>query len=99
MYSSDLRSLTLIQPTGANSVSVTFNSFDVEDGGTICIYMTGRMFSTHLLEFILEPTAGTVTSNNGHLLFEFRSDCATAEPGWEATWNSQGADNTAPNVE
>jgi hypothetical protein len=32
---------------------------------------------------------GTVTSNNGNLLFEFRSDCAITESGWEATFEGQ----------
>ena len=100
VYNSDERSLTLIQPTGANSVSVTFQSFDLEDEWDyLYIYDGTDVFSPLIGHYTGTDNPGTVISNNGHLLFEFRSDCATAEPGWEATWGSQGADNTAPTVE
>lgn len=99
VYSSDLRSLTLIQPTGASSVSVTFNSFELEnEWDYLYIYNGTDVFSPLIGVYTGTNSPGTVTSNDGHLLFEFRSDCATAEPGWEASWTSQGADNTAPTV-
>ena len=100
VYSSDLRSLTLIQPSGANSVSVTFNSFELEnDWDYLYIYDGTSVFDPLIGVYTGTNNPGTVSSSNGHLLFEFRSDCATAEPGWEASWTSQGSDNTAPTVE
>jgi N-acetyl-anhydromuramyl-L-alanine amidase AmpD len=90
VYSSDLRSLTLIQPTGANSVSVTFNSFELEnEWDYLYIYDGTDVFSPLIGVYTGTSNPGTVTSNNGHLLFEFRSDCAIAETGWEATYEGQ----------
>lgn len=90
VYSSDLRSLTLIQPIGASSVSVTFNSFDLEDEWDyLYIYDGTDVFDPLLGVYTGTNSPGTVTSNDGHLLFEFRSDCAIAEPGWEATFEGQ----------
>ncbi|MCF8461393.1 MAG: N-acetylmuramoyl-L-alanine amidase [Flavobacteriales bacterium] len=100
VYSSDERTLTLIAPTGASSVSVTFQSFDLEDQWDyLYIYDGTDVFSPMIGYYTGTNNPGTVTSNSGNLLFEFRSDCATANPGWEATWNSNGADNIAPTVE
>ncbi|MGB0917098.1 MAG: N-acetylmuramoyl-L-alanine amidase, partial [Flavobacteriales bacterium] len=100
VYNSDERSLILIAPTGASSVSVTFQSFDLEENWDyLYIYDGTDVFSPLIGHYTGSDNPGTVTSNNGHLLFEFRSDCATAETGWEATWNSNGADNTSPTVE
>ena len=99
VYNSDERSLTLIAPTNASSVSVTFQEFDLEDEWDyLHIYDGTDVFSSLIGYYTGTNNPGTVTSNSGHLLFEFRSDCSTAETGWEATWNSQGADNTAPTV-
>jgi len=90
VYSSDLRSLTLIQPTGANSVSVTFNSFELEnEWDYLHIYDGTDVFDPLIGVYTGTTNPGTVTSSNGHLLFEFRSDCAIAEPGWEATYEGQ----------
>lgn len=99
VYNSDERSLTLIAPTNASSVSVTFQSFNLEqDWDYLYIYDGTDVFSPLIGYYTGTDNPGTVTSNNGTLLFEFRSDCATAEPGWEATWNSNGVDITAPTV-
>ena len=99
VYTNDERILTLIAPTGASSVSVTFQSFDVEDEWDyLYIYDGTDVFSPLIGYYTGTDNPGTVTSNNGTLLFEFRSDCAATEPGWEATWTSNGADNVAPTV-
>ncbi len=90
VYSSDLRSLTLIQPTGASSVSVTFQEFDLEnEWDYLYIYDGTTVFSPLIGYYTGSDDPGTITSPDGHLLFEFRSDCAIAEPGWEATYTGQ----------
>lgn len=100
VYNSDERSLTLIAPTAASTVSVTFQSFDLEPNWDyLYIYDGTDVFSPLIGYYTGTDNPGTVTSSNGHLLFEFRSDCATAETGWEATWSSNGADVTPPTVE
>jgi len=99
VYNSDERRLTLITPTGASSVSVTFQEFNLEeDWDYLYIYDGTDVFSPLIGYYTGTDNPGMVTSNNGTLLFEFRSDCATAEPGWAATWQSNGADNIDPSV-
>ncbi|TNF28069.1 MAG: T9SS type A sorting domain-containing protein, partial [Bacteroidetes bacterium] len=99
VYGNDERTLTLIAPTGASSVSVTFQEFDLEqDWDYLYIYDGTDVFAPLIGYFTGTDNPGTVTSNNGALLFEFRSDCSTTDPGWAATFSSQGADNTAPTV-
>lgn len=99
VYNSDERTLTLIAPTGASSVSVTFQEFDLEtDWDYLYIYDGTDVFSPLIGYYTGTDNPGTVTSNNGTLLFEFRSDCGTANSGWAATWESNGSDNVAPTV-
>lgn len=87
VYYSDDRTLTLIQPTDAESVSVTFQSFDLEENWDyLYVYNGTDVFSPLIGMYTGLDNPGTVTSNEGHLLFEFRSDCAIAEPGWSATY-------------
>lgn len=100
VYTNDERSLTLIAPTNASSVSVTFQEFDIEDDWDyLYIYDGTDVFSPLIGHYTGTDNPGTVTSNNGTLLFEFRSDCATTESGWAATWTSQDSDNIAPTVD
>jgi N-acetyl-anhydromuramyl-L-alanine amidase AmpD len=87
VYSSDLRSLTLIQSVGADSVTVTFQSFDLEDEWDyLYIYDGTDVFAPLIGVYTGTDNPGTITSQDGYLLFEFRSDCAIAETGWEATY-------------
>lgn len=99
VYSNDVRSLNLIQPSNASSVSVTFQEFDIEDEWDyLYIYDGTDVFSPLIGVYTGTNNPGTVTSSNGHLMFEFRSDCFTTEPGWAATWTSTQPDNTSPTV-
>ncbi len=100
-YSDDERILTLIQPTGATSVTITFNSFDLENNWDYLYIYNGTTPDDPLVGIYTGTNnPGTITSNNGALLFEFRSDCATTAPGWEAVWTSNAnpppTDNTPP---
>ncbi|MFZ5553289.1 MAG: N-acetylmuramoyl-L-alanine amidase [Bacteroidota bacterium] len=101
-YTDDERYLTLIQPAGANSITLTFSSFNIEanwdymyiyDGATINDPVIGVYTGT--------SSPGTVTSTGGALLIEFRSDCNTTASGWAAAWTSNVTippvtDNVAP---
>ncbi|MDQ3049079.1 MAG: N-acetylmuramoyl-L-alanine amidase, partial [Bacteroidota bacterium] len=91
-YTDDQRTLTLIQPAGATSVTLTFTSFNTEanwdylfiyDGATTAAPLIGMYDGT--------GSPGTVVSTGGSLLVEFRADCATTAPGWVANWTSNAA--------
>lgn len=45
-----------------------------------------------------EAFPGTITSGNGALTLEFRSDCATTGTGWSAAWTSSTVDSTPPST-
>lgn len=96
-YSNDERSLYLIQPTGAGSVTITFNSFDVElDWDYLFIYDGATPNDSLIGKYTGTTSPGTITSSGGSLLLEFRSDCATTAPGWEISYTSSLPDNTIP---
>jgi hypothetical protein len=99
VYGNDERTLTLIQPSGGGAVTVTFSQFDVENNWDyLYIYDGTTVFSPRIGFYTGTNSPGTVTSNSGHLLFEFRSDCSTTNPGWAASWTSNAPDATAPTV-
>ena len=98
-YANDERYFTLIQPAGASSITMTFSAFSVEanwdylyiyDGATNAAPLIGTYTGT--------SSPGTVTSSGGSLLIEFRSDCATVNTGWSATWTSNIPTTTPPDA-
>lgn len=102
-YANDERELYLIQPAGATNVTITFNAFDIEANWDYMFVYDGATTSSPLIGTYTGTTnPGTLTSNGGSMLIEFRSDCATANAGWEIVWNSTNgggggtSDVTAP---
>ncbi len=88
-YTNDERSLTLLAPTGASSVSLNFTSFDLElDWDYMFLYDGNSTFSPLIGKYTGTVSPGTVTSTGGNLLIEFRSDCSTVNPGWVANYTS-----------
>lgn len=98
-YSDDERNLWLFQSMNSTSVTLNFNVFDVEqdfdylfiyDGDTISAPLIGKYTGTN--------SPGNITSSGGSLLVEFRSDCGTTNPGWEADYiiNSIPSDSIPP---
>lgn len=104
-YNNDERTVTLIQPTGATNITLNFTAFNLEtnwdylyiyDGATASAPLIGRYTGT--------TSPGVITSSGGSLLLDFRSDCATVNPGYAATFNStvitpSPTDNVAPTTQ
>ncbi len=104
-YTDDERALYLIQPAGATNVTITFNAFDIEANWDYMFVYDGATTSSPLIGTYTGTTnPGTLTSNGGAMLIEFRSDCATNNTGWEIVWNSSTgggggtSDVTAPSA-
>lgn len=98
-YANDERYFTLIQPSGATTVTLNFSAFNTEanwdylyiyDGATNAAPLIGVYTGTN--------SPGTITSTGSSLLLEFRSDCATVSSGWAATWNSTVVQPAQPDI-
>jgi hypothetical protein len=90
-YSSGERTLTLISPPGATSVTVNFTSFNTEAGFDNLFLYDGKTTASPLIGQYSGTTGpGTKTASSGSMLIEFRSDCATTAAGWNATYTSTG---------
>ncbi|MBC8266908.1 MAG: N-acetylmuramoyl-L-alanine amidase [Flavobacteriales bacterium] len=87
-YSSFQSYMTVISPTNADSVVLTFSSFDLELGfDTMRIY-DGTDTSGMLIGSYSGTTSpGTVVGTSGSLAIVFYSDCLYNNDGWEANWN------------
>lgn len=98
-YTDDERILTLIQPAGASNLTVTFTAFDLETNWDYLYIYDGTTTSDPLLGIYTGTNSpGVVTGTNGALLMEFRSDCATNNPGWAASWTSNGNNNPLDSI-
>ncbi|HZH87509.1 MAG TPA: N-acetylmuramoyl-L-alanine amidase [Brumimicrobium sp.] len=94
-YGNDERKLWLFEPTGAGSVTLTFTSFNLEANWDYMFIYDGANTNAPLIgKYTGTSGPGSVTSNSGTLLVEFRSDCATVNPGWVASYSS--VPNTPP---
>lgn len=109
---SDNEDLTLtIEPaTLGGKVSISFTSFDLEDGFDFLNIHDGPNISSPLLATNLTGTTFTdvvATGSGGELTFHFTSDVSFSGTGWEATlncvinsttWNGSLWDNGNPDV-
>tara|TARA_R110001592_G_scaffold58067_2_gene176291 strand:+ start:1141 stop:3810 length:2670 start_codon:yes stop_codon:yes gene_type:complete len=96
-YPDDDRMLYLIQPTGASSITLNITSFDVESTWDyLYIYNGTTPFDEKIGEYTGTTIPSTITVNSGNVLLEFRSDCATTNPGFEISWSSVAPDTIKP---
>lgn len=104
-YQDDERIITTIAPTNATSLTVNFNSFNAENTWDYLYVYDGNSINAPLIGYYTGTNnPGTIVASGGSLTFEWRSDCATVAPGWEATWSSNStpppqADNTSPTTQ
>lgn len=99
-YLNDERKLWLFQPASASSISMNFTSFNLETNYDYMFIYDGASVSSPLIgKYTNTVTPGNINSSGSSLLVEFRSDCATTNPGWVATYTSNAAPtNTVDNV-
>ncbi len=100
-YTNDERKLWLIQPTNASTISLNFTSFNIENNWDFMLIYDGSTTSSPLIgQYTGSNSPGNINSTGSSLLIEFRSDCATATTGWEASFTStiSTIDNTPPST-
>jgi PKD repeat protein/N-acetyl-anhydromuramyl-L-alanine amidase AmpD len=99
-YSDDERSVWVISPAGATTVTLNFSAFSTENTWDYMYIYDGNSVNSALIGYYTGTTSpGTITSTGGSITVEFRSDCLTNSTGWAATWTSTQpapTDVTAP---
>lgn len=100
-YGNDERKLWLFQPTGgATSVSMNFTSFNIENNfDYMFIYDGNSVNSTLIGKYTGTVSPGNINSTGPNLLIEFRSDCATNNAGWAATYTSNAVSSSTTSVD
>ncbi len=82
------RSTYLINPSGASSVTLSFNSMDLETNYDYLYIYDGDSHHDELITVLNgnSPPA-PITANSGSMYLEVRTDCGTTSPGWDADWS------------
>lgn len=98
-YSSDERKLWLFKPIGATSISMNFTAFNLENNfDYLLIYDGSSTGSTLIGKYTNNISPGIINSSGATLLFEFRSDCATTQLGWAATYTTNAVVTSSVDV-
>jgi len=83
----------LIQPAGANSITLTFTEFQLENGNDFVRIYDGTSTSDPLLgEFTGSNIPTDIQSSGGSLLIHFTSNDSIRAPGWMAAYTSNAPD-------
>lgn len=85
-YSNNLDlTTTICPPIPGNLISITFTSFDIEDGNDFLYVYDGNSIVSPLIGVYTGttiPTVITATNTTGCLTFRFRSNGSITNPGW-----------------
>jgi hypothetical protein len=96
-YPDDERQAWLIQPPGAQSITLDFTAFDLEYGYDNLFIYDGDTITAPLIGSYTGTTSpGIIISTGGSILLEFRSDCSTVSSGWEVSYTETVSDATPP---
>lgn len=98
-YTNDERKLWLFTKPGATNITLSFTSFNTEKNyDYLFIYDGGSVNSPLIGKYSGTVNPGPITSTNDSLLVEFRSDCATLASGWVATYTTNVAVTSSPDL-
>ncbi len=90
-YNPNQNHTLVIQPAGANSVSIRFSEFDLEKNADFLRIYNGPSASSPLLgTYTGSVNPGTVTANSGVMTLVFTSNASIEHKGWVASWTSKG---------
>lgn len=98
-YDDDERNIWTIEPINVASVTLDFTAFNLEADYDFLFIYDGNSIDAPLIgKFTGTNSPGSITSTGGALTIEFRSDCATTSPGWEANYTSVPVTNNYPST-
>lgn len=87
-YGNDERTITVIQVPNAETITLTFSEFALEENYDFMWIYDGPSVFSPLIGRWNTMSPGSVTSTGDALTIEFRSDCATTAAGWKASWRA-----------
>ena len=98
-YGNNAECYWLIQPSNANSITLTFSNFDTEqDYDGVIIYDGDNIDANVLGTFTGNSMPNSVTSTGGSMLVGFVSDEIVRSSGWSATYTSTITTNIIDNI-
>lgn len=88
-YANNTQCAWLIQPSNANTITLSFNSFDTElDYDGVLVFDGANSSSPVIGQFTGTTLPSSVTSTSGSMYVLFLSDEALRSNGWNANYNS-----------
>lgn len=98
-YGDDERKIWVIRGPEESTIELNFSSFSLEtDFDFLWIYDGDNVFAPKIGRWNTQ-SPGTVQSSGNVMCVEFRSDCATTDSGWEASWQALVPSVPIPEVE
>lgn len=87
-YGDDERKIWVIRGPEGKIISLDFKSFDLEkDFDFLWVYDGDDVYAPKIGRWNTQ-SPGTVHSSGNVMCVEFRSDCSTNAPGWQADWKA-----------
>lgn len=88
-YSNNSDCKWLIQPSGVGSITISFSSFDLQNGlDFIKVYDGTTMSATLLASYSGSSLPASITSSGGAMLVHFTSDASGSAAGWTASYSA-----------
>ena len=98
-YGDDERKIWVIRGPEESTIQLNFSSFSLEtDFDFLWIYDGDNVFAPKIGRWNTQRPE-TVQSSGNVMCVEFRSDCATTDTGWEASWQAVMPSVPIPEVE
>ena len=98
-YIDDERKIWVIRGPEESTIQLDFSSFSLEDNfDFLYIYDGDNIFVPKIGRWNTK-SPGMVQSSSNVMCVEFRSDCATTDAGWEASWRALMPSVPIPEVE
>lgn len=98
-YGDDERKIWVIRGPEESTIQLDFSSFSLEDDyDFLWIYDGDNVYAPKIGRWNTH-SPGMVQSSGNVMCIEFRSDCATTDTGWEASWQALVPSVPIPEVE
>ena len=98
-YGDDERKIWVIRGPEESTIQLNFSSFNLEaDYDFLWVYDGDNVYAPKIGRWNTQ-SPGSVQSSGNVMCIEFRSDCATTDTGWEASWSAVMPTPVEPEIE